>query len=460
MAAPFALDAVDLDGDLPHGASHHQLSRRSRIAANPPLSTDRVFLALRKLMECAPMINKNIDDITAQDLLQLVADATPEGKMLDYKEAIRLDNKDGRRTFCEHASSFANAAGGWLLYGIREARDEDDRCLGIPAEVVGLSSNLTDDELIRAADDALRHGLMPRLDARARVVDGFEGGARVLVVHVVRSFRAPHMVASGRAKFFSRSNAGKEEMDAEQLRVSFGVAGSLSEQVREFRLERVGRVVAHETPVRFHNARGRVVLHLVPLSAFSASLAESGIPQRAADSRHVFPLYDERNAYSHHFNLDGFCFHDELDEDYGASGYVQFFRQGMIEAVDSIMLSLDHRTGAGRLMTAEIETRVEAGLRRYVRVAIDDLGIRGPAVVMLSLVNVRGYMLDVEEYRLARCRPIDRAQVLLPEVMVEDIEDAADPVTLRPIFDAMWQAAGARRSPNLGEDGEWTAPKT
>lgn len=404
------------------------------------------------------MLHKIIDDLTVSDILRLIDNQVPEGKTLDYKEALTLGNKDAKRTLCEHASSLANAAGGWLLYGIREAVDPDGGRLGYPDEVVGIKPGMTDDELLRAVDDVLRNGVVPRLETRTRVLGGFEGDRKVLAVHVPQSFRGPHMVHSGRAKFFARSNAGKESMDIDQLRVAFGAGTSLLEKVREFRFERVGRIVAGDVPVGLHYDMGRVVLHLVPLSGFSVSLVASEIPLRARESRRLLPLYSEADGYSHRFNLDGFCFHDGVREEEGATGYVQVFRQGMIEAVDAIMLHRRHANGHGKLLVDEIEPRVVDSLNRYAKLMVEDLGIRGPVAVMMSLVDVEGYMFDVEEYRLRQHHPIDRAQVLLPEVLVDDIEDIDTASMLKPIFDAMWQAAGAPRSANFDDGGRWKRP--
>jgi hypothetical protein len=406
------------------------------------------------------MLNPNIDAITSTDIERLIEDEVPEGKRIDYKEDLKLENKDFRRTFCEHVTSFANALGGWLIFGVREATNADGRSLGTPSKITGIGAAITDDELLRLVDETLRSGVEPRLGFRARIVSGFEGGARVLVVEVHKSFRGPHMVSAGRAKFFTRTNAGKEALDVDQLRAAFGASDTLAERINEFRMERIARVVAGDTPVRLHYDSGRVVLHLVPLSAFSTPMSHSDIVERAADSREVRPLYHEgSHAYSHHFNLDGFCFHDELDKTVGGYGYVQFFRQGMIEAVDSIMLRLRHENGAGKLLTHEIEKYVQRGLQRYAGLARTDLGIDGPAVVMLSLVNVAGYVREVDMWRFDRQRPLDRAQVLLPDVVVDDIADAAASSTLKPIFDAMWQAAGERGSPNFGKDGVWKTPR-
>ena len=78
---------------------------------------------------------------------------------------------------------------------------------------------------------------------------------------------------------------------------------------------------------------------------------------------------------------------------------------------------------------------------------------------MLSLVGAEGYQLSYTEPNLGYMPPgverrIDRDVLLLPEVIVEDFE--ADPREyMRPVFDAVWNAAGWPRSMNYDEEGKW-----
>ncbi len=55
--------------------------------------------------------------------------------------------------------------------------------------------------------------------------------------------------------------------------------------------------------------------------------------------------------------------------------------------------------------------------------------------------------------------PIDRDTLVLPEVFIEDYESIINESevarTLRPIFDAIWNACGFERSYNYDEDGNW-----
>lgn len=50
--------------------------------------------------------------------------------------------------------------------------------------------------------------------------------------------------------------------------------------------------------------------------------------------------------------------------------------------------------------------------------------------------------------------PIDRDVLLVPEVVVEDFNVASDQV-MKPIFDAVWNAAGWPGSHNYDNAGNW-----
>ena len=51
-------------------------------------------------------------------------------------------------------------------------------------------------------------------------------------------------------RFWSRSSVGKQQLDVQQLRSAFLEADSAAQRVSKFRLDRVAKIVANETPVR------------------------------------------------------------------------------------------------------------------------------------------------------------------------------------------------------------------
>lgn len=51
---------------------------------------------------------------------------------------------------------------------------------------------------------------------------------------------------------------------------------------------------------------------------------------------------------------------------------------------------------------------------------------------------------------------MDRDDLYLPEVIIEDLSVESVPALLRPMFDIFWQSAGWSRGPIFDDDGNWT----
>jgi hypothetical protein len=93
-----------------------------------------------------------------------------------------------------------------------------------------------------------------------------------------------------------------------------------------------------------------------------------------------------------------------------------------------------------------------SNLKNYLKVQ-QELGLEPPIVLILSLIGVRGYRIGFGVFQDPK-QPIDRDTALLPDVLVENYSaEAAD--ILRPVFDAVWQAAGWRCCLNYNEQGKW-----
>jgi hypothetical protein len=77
---------------------------------------------------------------------------------------------------------------------------------------------------------------------------------------------------------------------------------------------------------------------------------------------------------------------------------------------------------------------------------------------MLTLLGVSGYVLGVKDGLRRRSYsqiPIDREELEVPELMIEDLGSAPADV-LRPVFDAVWNAAAWPRCLNYDKDGTWS----
>jgi predicted HTH transcriptional regulator len=76
------------------------------------------------------MIGKSIDAITKPDIDLLLTTALAQGRTLDYKLTLPGGADDETREFLADVSSFANAMGGDIVYGIAEAK-------GVPTDILG-----------------------------------------------------------------------------------------------------------------------------------------------------------------------------------------------------------------------------------------------------------------------------------------------------------------------------------
>ncbi len=281
-----------------------------------------------------------------------------------------------------------------MYFGISEDK-------GIPTKLVGLSM-LSVDEEIQRLENLLRNGLEPRLPAtRISAVPLAESRA-VLVLEISRSWALPHRVSlKGHDKFYARNAAGKYPVDVTELRSLFSQSEALADRLKRFRHERLATIRAGESPLG-PNASGKLVLHLIPLQSFEpGGLFDLSNLQEDFELQ---PLYARGSSCRH--NFDGVS-KTATSPHVGTYGYLQIFRNGILETVDTGLLSV--RDG-----------------KKY---------------------EARYYRSDISDAR------IDRDELVLPEIAVTDF--TVNPFELlKPIFDIVWNAAGWPESHNYS-NGEW-----
>jgi len=382
-------------------------------------------------------LNKPLESIQDSDLQALLDNQVPEGKSLEYKQRLPAVSDSDRKEFLADVSSFANAAGGHLIYGMAESS-------GVPTELCGLEISDPDGE-IRRLESMIQDGIAPRIPSTSTRAIPLASSRIVIVIQIPRSFASPHMVTfKGHSRFYSRNSAGKYPLDVTELRTAFALSGTTSERIRDFRLERLARVVSGETPAPLKEG-AKIVLHLIPLSAFELGTGFD-LKSLGSDAARVQPMYTM--SWSHRFNFDGVL-------GYSSHSYLQVFRNGVIEAVEALLL--EDRRGERVIPSIAYEKELLNALPRFLLIQ-KELGVDPPLFIMLSLLGVKGYTMAVDRIRFFGhdLHPIDRDALLVPEVMIDrfDINPAE---FMRPIFNAVWNATGFPRSMNYDESGKWVA---
>jgi hypothetical protein len=319
-----------------------------------------------------------------------------------------------------------------LIYGMRENS-------GIASELCGLESIDADAE-IRRLDNIIRDGIKPRIPGVSLWAIPLRTSSDAIIIRIPMSWASPHMVTfKNDSKFHSRNSAGKYQLDVSELRAAFVLSETTTERIRNFRIERLSKIIAGETPVLL-NETAKIILHIIPFGAFNPA-ARFDVSSLASDVGKLQPMsaigWDTRH------NFDGYLsFANPLR-------YLQVFRNGIIEAVDASILE---PVGSKLIIPSLLfERELLDALPRFLSIQ-KQLGVESPHLIMISLLGVSGYTMGVNNSHLDTY-PIDRDALILPEIIVENFECNPSEV-MRPIFDAIWNAAGWLRSMNYNENGE------
>jgi hypothetical protein len=160
------------------------------------------------------------------------------------------------------------------------------------------------------------------------------------------------------------------------------------------------------------------------------------------------------SAYSHSYSIDGFATFSRPSQEQTALCYTLLMRDGVIEAVDTVLL--EPWEGQLGVPSGEYEHKILEVLPSYLRL-LPTLGVTPPVAILLSLLRVRGYFMAVDSFPFRRFGGgrLTRDEILLPGVTLDDFSVSTTSL-LRPVFDTLWNAFGYERSYNFDEKGNWT----
>jgi len=391
--------------------------------------------------------NESILAPEEKDLQDLIGKEA-EGKTLEFKREFFRDSDSDRKEFLSDVSSFANASGGRIVYGMEETQ-------GIATSLPGIAGIDPDKEKLRI-ENLIRDGIAPRIIGLLVHSIKLTNGNHAIVIHIPKSWASPHMVTyKGTSRFYARNSAGKYQMDVHEIRQSFLLSESLNERIRNFRLDRLGKIGAKEMPVPVGEGAS-IVLHYIPVMAFqSASLVDMSV---AAESH--YRLLPQASGYR--FNLDGLVIYRDIDRD-KAGLYSQLFRNGIVEVVDTSILR-PWMDGKRVIPSVTYEHGIIEICQNTLRFQ-QQLGVDPPLFIFLTLLGVRGYTMAVgqevawEALGRQYAQQIDRDVLLIPEVVVENLPVNNMPMLLKSMFDATWNAAGWPRSMSYDEKGTWVGQR-
>jgi hypothetical protein len=388
------------------------------------------------------VIPKRLDEVDESDLDILQRNSVSEGKTLEYKQSLPANADLDKKEFLADVSSFANTAGGDLIFGVIEQA-------GVPSDIPGLTLADLDAE-VRRLDSIIADGLEPRVKWEIRCVQR-NGGPPVLIVRTERSWIGPHRVIfKGQDRFYSRNSGGKYPMDVSELRSAFTLASALTDRVRQFRVERIEKIRNNQTPVPLVRGTSRTVLHCIPLESFSGPV-QYDVLRLSRDVARLPPL--GATTESSRINLDGVVTYNRSGNTF--MSYAQLFRNGAIEGVETHWLNVVPPRGEGRKIPY---IAFEGGILRYLEDMLSvqkSLGVNPPIAVTLTMTDTSGVEMASDPISDERGSPIVENELLLPESLVESFIEPPSRI-LKPLFDLVWNACGYSGSKNFDRDGNWS----
>ncbi len=376
------------------------------------------------------MIPRSFGDVDISDIQRLIDNQVAERRTLEFKRDLPGDTRDERKEFLADVTSFANAHGGDIIYGLAEAH-------GTPSSVHGLEV-LDADAALRGIEDRILDGVEPRLPGLRMKWIIAADGKRLLLIRIPASTIAPHRVIfANSSKFHGRKSNGKYEMDTQELREAFTATEARPARLRALHLEAVDAAARDELPAGLGEGP-RAIVSVIPMNYFRERLDLDITPENA-----LAPFKPGGHIEVVEM-LEGVLLHTDGGGRSRMDSYAVTHRRGrtdMVWTIGYVMNPVRDDSPAvvpyARFKEGLIDGALSGvgWLQRYA--------IEGPWVVLTTVIGIKDYILLVDNDHYSE--PAWRDQASLGEVMSERLTHN----DLIPILKSFWRLFGMRPPSNL-----------
>jgi len=384
-----------------------------------------------------------------QDFLEsLIKNRIEENIHLDYKEQL-----GNNAEIAKDLSSFANSDGGNIIYGMREVTNK-------PTEIIPINQP----NLREKFDQIARNGIDPSLDVRILPIDvNIEGNkGQVFLIYIPRKYPILHQ-AIKRGKYYKRTEFTSSPMSNYEIETAFKLAYNYEEKIINLFQNRLHALNNGEYHLNIPSPN-RMLIHMISIDALNAN--------RSLDLEIVFNNFENhlkppgcilgRNIERNLHVLLVSCGPDPYSDTY--VGYVQLYRNGMIEAIDSSLLKPTTQLH-GRSYTRPVkklgmwylEKNIIHSCNMYLN-TLEKIGVSLPIYLFLSFTHMRDYKISLVPYEdTFMGRDSDAAkkdEILLQRIKIDDFEVDFEK-KLKPSFDIFWNAFNQPGSRNYDENGRF-----
>jgi hypothetical protein len=217
---------------------------------------------------------------------------------------------------------------------------------------------------------------------------------------------------------------------------------SLKEQIEAFRKNRVEAIGRNECPVVLSSHR-RMVFHFIPEAAF---LGFEVKPQDLVYYILWMPILHPVGGQTYEYNSDGIVTYDR-DAGIPTSGYVQLYRNGIVESVvhEPTFFHPKDQAKQTRLFDHGYFREIPPMLKNYFEL-FEKLEVPPPIWFYMSFIGLDGCQVYSNDFLRSRPKPIREKTLLMPGQEIEDF-GADIKGLIKPGFDKLWNAGGYPNCP-------------
>jgi hypothetical protein len=222
----------------------------------------------------------------------------------------------------------------------------------------------------------------------------------------------------------------------------------VKERIQEYRFQRLSTIRSGEHPLKLPQLPFSV-LHILPFRSF---VEDSGIEPDGLTDQELYPPA-RWQSFGRAYDMDG-VYGCGWDGDRECGNYTFVSRSGCIEAL--MNAGLPARDDWKYISNPGFEKQFFKIIERYFNV-LRKLAIEPPVVIALTLLDVKDFCLYSGPMTMlagSGARPIRQRDLSLPAITVSAYDQPVEAM-LRPIFDALWNSCGLKRSFNYNQDGSW-----
>lgn len=386
------------------------------------------------------MIQKEIDNISLDDIFLLKKNEVFESKTIEYKREIHVNTDSEKKEFLRDVCSFCNAEGGDLIIGIEELD-------GKPKEIVGIEIEEVDIYKQRL-DHIILSGIEPNISYSIHTVKLPKLNRYILIIRIKKSWNGPHRVCyKSEFRFYSRNSSGKYSLDMTEIKSAFYNTNSNLKQIEEFRQDRISQIYSGYQNMERNNLSANIVLHIVPLNCFSLNTYyDISLFKENNLNKLLKPITPYSKEVKGRWNFDGYLTYNSYDD---LCSYTQLYRNGIIESVGNLLYIHSVLDRNRKILGNKNEDLIVDYIQDKCLYFLNKLGVQLPILIYVSILGIEGYSMDITHIpqplrQNLSLEDIDRDIILLKEVVVSNHEDDIKK-SLKPVFDVIWNTCGIRR---------------